>query len=244
MFSRSNILAKSGQGLFGALIIRFMRLQFEILDGPQKGKKITLKKGLVIGRQMELLSFADSAMAEQHGVLDFDSKMSWYFECLAPAKALVGSKEQARISLIPGLIFHLGRTAFRVVEKENQIFESWQKGLIQWLRDNPGIQKDSEAFFFLNPVSLAFVQGPQSDEFVTLSYGPRFLGHGSLDIHLKDPQAPKKVGHFFQVADRCYIENLCGERATINSNFFDQHPIQDGDRLKINSTIIELSILK
>ncbi len=221
-----------------------MRLQFEVLDGPNKGKKITLKKGLVVGRQMEFLNFADMMMAEQHGVLDFDSKMSWYFECLAPAKALVGTKEQARISLIPGLVFHLGRTAFRVVLKESHLYESWQEGLIQWLKDNPGIQKESKTFFFLNPISLAFVQGPQSDEFITLSYGPRVLGHGNLDIHLKDPQAPRTVGQFFQVGDQCYLENLCGERATINSNFFDQHPIQDGDRLKINSTIIELSIIR
>ncbi len=221
-----------------------MRLQLEVLDGPQKGKRVTLQKGLLLGRKTQNLDFADNMIAEQHGIVDFDNKNVWSFECLAPAKARVGSAEQQRVSLLPNLVFHLGQTGFKVVQKINQLYESWEEGLTDWLKDHPGKQKQTDFFFFLSPISLAFVQGPQFEQFVTLSYGPRILGHGSLDIHLVDPSTPKKVAQFFQVADRCYIENLCGERATINSNSFDQHPIQDGDRLKINSTIIELSLIK
>lgn len=218
-----------------------MRLQLEVLDGPQKSKKITLKRGFLLGRNID---FTDSLMAEQHGFLDFDMKKHWIFECLAPAKVRVGSAEKDRITLIPGLIFHLGQTGFKVVEKPPPLYASWESGLMEWLKKNPGQFKKREFFFFLNPVSLAFVQGPQYEHFITLSYGPRTLGHGNLDIHLIDPSLPKSVAQFFQIGDRCYIENLCAERATINSNSFDQHPLKDGDRLKINSTIIELSTLK
>ena len=221
-----------------------MRLQLEVLDGLQKGKKLTLKKGLLIGRKTDGLDFADNEMARQHGVIDFDQKKSWIFECLAPAVARVGSTEQARITLLPGLVFNIGQTALKVIEKSPEAYDTWEQGLTEWLKENPGQQKQSEFFFFLRPVSLAFMQGPQYEQFVTLSYGPRLIGHGCMDIHLKDPSAPQFVGKFFQIGDQCYIENLCGDRVTINSESFDQHPITDGDLLKINSTIIELSFIK
>lgn len=221
-----------------------MRLQIEVLDGPEKGKKIALRKGLLLGRSAESLSFADQAMGSQHGYLDFDLKKSWIFECLLPNKVRVGSAEQERITLMPGLVFHLGQTAFKVIEKVNRVYETWDEGLIAWLKENPGHQKPNDFFFFLSPISLAFIQGPQYEQFITLSYGPRHMGHSSLDIELIDPSIPKSVAQFFQVGERCYIENLCGNLATINSNPFDQHPIQDGDRLKINSTIIEMSTIK
>ncbi len=221
-----------------------MRLQIEVLDGPQKGKRITLQKGLLIGRKTEQLDIGDQMMAPQHGVVDSDNKNAWNFECLAPALARVGSVEMARVSLLLGLVFHLGQTGFKVVEKTSLGIEAWDTNLVDWLKENPGHPKQTDFLFFLNPISLAFVQGPQYEQFSTLSYGPRILGHGSLDIHLVDPSCPPQVARFFQVADRCYVENLCGERATINSNSFDQHPIKDGDRLKVNSTIIELSMIK
>ncbi len=221
-----------------------MRLQIEVLDGPEKGKKIALRKGLLLGRAAENLSFADKTMASQHGFIDFDLKKSWIFECLVPNKVRVGSAEQDKITLMPGLVFHLGQTAFKVVEKIKRVYETWDEGLIEWLKENPGHPKPYDFFFFLSPISLAFVQGPQYEQFVTLSYGPRHMGYGSLDIHLIDPSIPKSAAQFFQVGERCYIENLCGNLATINSNPFDQHPIQDGDRLKIHSTIIEMSMIK
>ena len=221
-----------------------MRFELEVLDGKEKGRRITLKKGLVIGGKMPGFQFSDALMADDHGVLVFDQKKSWNFECLAPNMARLGSAEQSRINLIPGLIFHLGQTGFKVVDKIVLPFDTWQEGLKFWLKGHRAEAKFKEFFFFLKPISLNFRQGPQYEEFLTLSYGPREIGHNSLDINLKDPAAPKNVARFFQISDQCYIENLCGDKALINSKTFDQHRIQDGDLLKVNSTIIELSISK
>ncbi|OFZ28515.1 MAG: hypothetical protein A2622_05315 [Bdellovibrionales bacterium RIFCSPHIGHO2_01_FULL_40_29] len=221
-----------------------MRFELEVLDGTQKGRRIALRRGLVIGRQTGDITFPDRLMAESHGVLVFDHKKTWNIECLSPYKARLGSSEQARISLLPGLVFHLGQTGFKVVEKEALLYESWDEGVVDWLRHHHGEARSKEFFFFLRPVSLNFTQGPQYEEFLVLSYGPRLLGHDSLDINLIDPSLPKEVARFFQIADQCYIENLCREKALINLKPFDQHPIQDGDLLKIGSTIIELSVQK
>lgn len=221
-----------------------MRLEIEVLDGNQKGKRISLSSGLLLGRTMPTLVFADRMMSDSHGVLIMDHRNTWNFECLPPNLVRLGSGEVPRIALIPGLVFHLGQTGFKVVEKGELQNINWSDGLLSWLKDHPAESKPSDLFFFLHPLRLTFVQGPQFEEYLTIGYGPRVLGFNSLDLNLTDPSAPKTVGRFFQVGEQAYLENLCGNKALINSKSFDQHPIQDEDLLKIGSTIIELSILK
>lgn len=221
-----------------------MRLEIEVLDGNQKGKRISLSNGLLFGRRTESLHFADQLIADAHGILMLDHKNMWNIECLPGNNVRLGLSELSRIALLPGLVFHLGQTGFKVVEKGQVQVANWADGLMKWLKNNPSVAKPSEIFFFLHPLRLTFVQGPQYEEFLTISYGPRELGFNSLDLHLADPTAPKSVARFFQVGEQAYIENLCGNKALINSKSFDQHPIREDDQLKIGSTIIELSILK
>jgi hypothetical protein len=221
-----------------------MKIELEVIDGPQKGKRIPLKNGLQFGRLTGPLSFADTQMADMHGVLSFDQKKLWNIECLAPNKLRLGFEEVARAQLLLGLVFHLGQTGFKVVEKPPLAYESWDDGIKEWLRNNPGKLMANELFFFLTPVRLTFVQGAQYEEFYTLSYGPRELGYNHLDLNIKDPTVPPRVAKFFQIGDQTYVENLCGEKALMNGAPFDQHPIKNGDKLTITSNVIELSLLK
>src|SRR3989338_7917143 len=129
-----------------------MRFELEVLDGAQKGQRIALKRGLVIGRQTGDINFSDRMIAENHGVLVFDHKKTWNIECLSPNTARLGSSEQSRISLLPGLVFHLCQTGFKVVEKEALLYESWDEGVVDWLRHHSGVAKPKDFFFFLRPV--------------------------------------------------------------------------------------------
>jgi hypothetical protein len=220
-----------------------MKLELEVLDGPQKGKKISLKTGLQIGQKTPF-DFADKQMSQMHSVLSFDNKNSWNIECLATLKLRVGADEVGRANLIKGLIFHLGQTGFKVVEKPKLAYESWDEAIKDWLTNNPASPAPSEIFFFLNAIRLTFIQGSQFEEYFTLSYGPRVIGHNNIDLNLKDPSAPHRVAKFFQVGAQSYVENMCGDRAKINGAPFDQHRIQNGDRLTVASNVIELSVLK
>jgi hypothetical protein len=232
-----------GQALIHTLIIVTMKLELEVLDGPQKGNRILLKNGLQIGQQIPL-DFKDNQIGETHCVMVFDQKNSFVIECLGDLKVRLGSEEAPRAHLLLGLIFHLGQTGFKVVAREQLAYESWDEGLKDWFSENPGRAVSTEIFFFLNAVRLTFIQGAQYEEYSTLSYGPRELGYNNLDLNLKDPAVPHRVAKFFQIGDQAYIENLCGDKAKINGDFFDQHPIENGDRLSITSHVIELSILK
>ncbi len=221
-----------------------MKIELEVLDGPQKGKRIALKNGLQIGRLVGPYSFEDMQMADFHSVLSFDPKKLWNIECLAPLKLRLGFEEVPRAQLIIGLVFHLGQTGFKVVERPPLAYDTWEDGVKDWLRSHPGSLMANDLVFFLNPVRLTFIQGAQYEEFYTLSYGPRELGFNNLDLNIKDPSAPNKVARFFQIADQVYIENLCGEKARMNGAAFDQHPLKTGDQLTVTSNVIELSLLK
>ena len=220
-----------------------MKLELEVLDGPQKQKIISLKNGLHLGQNTPL-PFADAQMPELHSVFSIDSKNSWSIECLAPLKLRLGGTEVARATLLYGLIFHIGQTGFKVVERSALAFSSWVEGLREWILRNPAPPVSSDIFFFRNPVRLTFIQGIQFEEYFTLSYGPRVLGFNNLDLNIRDPLVPSRVAKFFQIGEQTYIENLCGERAKINGNYFDQHPVEGGDLLSIASNVIELSVLR
>lgn len=220
-----------------------MRLELEVLDGTHKGKRLLLRNGLKLGREQGSLAFDDAEMSDLHAVVMFDIKKSWNIECLAPNKLRLGFEEVERATLISGLIFHLGQTGFKVVEHTSKVEGPWEEKMKDWFENNPGQPTATEIFFFLKPVRLSFIQGPQYEEVYTLSYGPRELGYNHLDLNLKDPSSPPRVARFFQVGDQVYIENLCGEKASINGAPFDQHNVQNGDVLRVTSSVIELSLL-
>lgn len=220
-----------------------MRLELEILDGANKGKRINLRNGLIIGRYIDSMEFDDSSIAEQHAMITLDSKKSWNIECLGENKLRLGFDEVPRARMILGLIFNIGQTGFKVVQRDGREVTSWSTELKSWLENNPGPRVQSDIFFFLKPIRLSFIQGPQYEEVYTLSYGPRILGQNNLDLNIKDPTAPGEVARFFQIADKIYIENLAGDKVTLNGATFDQHVISSGDKLKVASNVIELSLL-
>ena len=220
-----------------------MRLELEVLDGVNKGKRIALRNSLVVGKAVDSLIFDDDAMGELHAIVSYDQKKSWNIECLGENRLRLGFDEVVRARLIVGLVFNLGQTGFKVVERVSREISSWQDSMKDWFENNPGPKTDSEIFFFLKPIRLSFIQGPQYEEVYTLSYGPRELGHNHLDLNIKDPAVPALVARFFQVADQVYVENLGGEKITINGNTFDQHLVSSGDKLKVVSNVIELSLL-
>ena len=220
-----------------------MRFELEILDGTNRGKRLLLRNGLILGKTQEELSFDDPEMFASHAVINYSAQKSWNIECLAPSKMRLGTGEVVSASLIPGLIFHLGQTGFKVVERIPKMLGPWKEALRHWLEAFQPRKTATEIFFFLHPIRLIFVRGPQLEEAYTLSYGPRELGYNNLDLNIQDPSAPRRVARFFQVGDQSYIENLCGDRATINGAAFDQHRISKGDLLRVSSCVIELSVL-
>lgn len=217
-----------------------VKLALQVLDGPQKGKVITMRENYVFSS----VFFGDPEMAAIHAEIYLDSNFLWKVRALDGNKIRAGSSEGVSLSLLNGLIFHMGQTGFKVVEKVKSTTSSWEEELVEFLETDSWEPILTEFFFYLYPVRLTFLQGPQTDEFYTLSYGPRQMGFNSLDLNIKDPAQPGQIAKFFQVGETAYIESLCGDKILINGQPFTQHPIENGDQLSFGANVVELSILK
>ncbi len=217
-----------------------MKLALQVLDGHHKGQIITMRENYVFSSGY----FGDPEMASVHAEIYLDPNFLWKIRALDGNKIRAGSSEGVSLSLINGLIFHMGQTGFKVIEKPKSSFTTWEESLVEFLESDSWEPILTEFFFYLYPVRLTFLSGPQTDEFYTLSYGPRTMGFNSLDLNIKDPTQPGQIAKFFQVGETAYIETLCGDKILINGKAFTQHPIETGDRVMFGANVVELSILK
>lgn len=217
-----------------------MKLALQVLDGPHKGQLITMRENYIFSSGY----FGDPEMSSVHAEIYLDQNFVWKIRALDGNKIRAGSSEGAQLSLIHGLILHMGQTGFKVVERPQPAFEKWEEGLVEFLESDTWEPLLTEFFFYLYPVRLTFLQGSQTDEFYTLSYGPRVMGFNNLDLNIKDPTQPEKIAKFFQVGETSYIESLCGDKILINGQPFSQHAIDTGDRLTFGANLVELSIIK
>ncbi len=217
-----------------------MKLALQVLDGHHKGQIITMRENYIFSSGY----FGDPEMASVHAEIYLDPNFLWKIRALDGNKIRAGSSEGVSLSLISGLIFHMGQTGFKVIEKPKSSFTTWEESLVEFLESDSWEPILTEFFFYLYPVRLTFLSGPQTDEFYTLSYGPRTMGFNSLDLNIKDPTQPGQIAKFFQVGETAYIETLCGDKILINGKAFTQHPIESGDRVMFGANVVELSILK
>lgn len=217
-----------------------MKLALQVLDGHHKGHIITMRENYIFSSGY----FGDPEMASVHAEIYLDSNFLWKIRALGSNKIRAGASEGVSLSLLSGLIFHMGQTGFKVIEKPKTTSPNWEESLVKFLEAESWEPILTEFFFYLYPVRLTFLSGPQTDEFYTLSYGPRHIGFNSLDLNIKDPTQPGQIAKFFQVGETAYIESLCGDKILINGKPFTQHPIESGDQVTFGANLVELSILK
>lgn len=185
-------------------------------------------------------------MKPEHAKIFLDQNNNWKINSLDGSKIRVSVDELEAVSLMPGLIFHLGQTGFKVIERSHPLASEWETvsaDFIDKLSLEAGSQ--SELFFFLLPVQIRFIQGPQSGEIYTLSYGPRTLGFNNLDLNIKDPTVPQELLRFTQVGDKVVVENLADEKTIlVDKKSFKKHTLTGTDRFNFGSNIIEMTILR
>ena len=99
-------------------------------------------------------------------------------------------------------------------------------------------------FFYLLPLRLSFIKGPQAGDFYTMSYGPRMLGFNQTDLNLLEPGLPKEAIHFTIDNLRPKIKKGSEFKVLVNDEVLSEHYLNDGDMIKIGINEIEISILK
>lgn len=213
-------------------------MTLQVLNSSNPPVFLPLKQGYSFSG----IDFQDQEMQTNHASISLDHNLSWKINGLNGNKIRVGSEEIASVSLIPGLIFNIGQTGFKVVQRSLPEHYGWEKRAVEFLQSPQWVEiPPKEFFFFLKSVQVVFTQGPQSGETYTLSYGPRFLGFNNLDINIKDPTQAHQIIKFTQAGDSIVIENINDSPdVQINKQPFKQHHINNNDQISFGSNIIEI----
>lgn len=227
-----------------------MVLFLEVLDGIKQGSRFKLTSGQVIGRKTGDIVIEDEKISSRHAQVELDNKKQFVLNDLGSSNGIVsGNRRVKKLAMMPGVTFRLGRTSFRIVQvdeqpaKEFARVRTWKENLMESLPIEkaqndmtPGVGQT-----FSPILILKFIQGIQSDEELRLAYGPRRAGAFSLDIDLRDPEAPEDAFELIPGSGTAKIKNLCRNKLTLNNKSVDIEILQEGDVIRIGNSVIKVA---
>ncbi|WII72992.1 FHA domain-containing protein [Bdellovibrio sp. 22V] len=224
----------------------------EIVDGPNEGSRFKVEEGLTLGRSNADIVVKDPKVSSRHAQFSLDGKGQFVLVDLESSNGIhINGRRVKKVALLPGVIFELGRTQFRVVTVEEELAIDFSR-LITWrsiLKDSlsnveaPKKSKKARLQRFSPALKLTFIQGIQTDEEIILGYGPRKAGADSLDIELLDEEAPKEAFELHPGPGMVELKNKSPGRVTLNNKSIDAEMLKDGDLISIGNTLIKVSYL-
>lgn len=224
----------------------------EIIEGSNEGSRYKISDGVTLGRSQADIVIKDPKVSSRHAEVSRDGKGQLVLIDLDSSNGIhIAGRRVKKVALIPGVIFEVGRTQFKVVTVEEEIaldfarLMTWRNVLQTSLPDckvqntEPGITPER----FSPAIKLNFIQGIQADEEIILGWGPRKAGSDCLDIELFDPDAPKDAFELLAGPGQVEIKILAPGRVTVNSKAIDGKMLRDGDTISIGNTLIKVSYL-
>lgn len=224
----------------------------EIIEGSNEGSRYKVSDGVTLGRSQTDIVIKDPKVSSRHAEVSRDGKGQLVLIDLDSSNGIhISGRRVKKVALIPGVIFEIGRTQFKVVTVEEEIaldfarLMTWRNVLQTSLPDckvqNSAPSKTPERF---SPaIKLSFVQGIQADEEIILGWGPRKAGSDSLDIELYDVDAPKDAFELLAGPGQVEIKILAPGRVTVNNKAIDGKMLRDGDTISVGNTLIKVSYL-
>lgn len=229
-----------------------MVLFIEVLDGPHQGSRFKVEHGQKIGRTRGDIVINDEKISSEHAQFELDNKGQFVLVDLDSSNGIVlANRRVRRIAMMPGVTFRLGRTNFRVLTVETPKADefarirSWRENLVEklpidWVQNK---MVEGTGLPFSPTLKLRFVQGIQADETLHLGYGPRTAGANSLDIDLRDPEAPDLAFQIIPGEGLAQIKNLCRNKLSLNNKPVETETLQDGDLIRIGGTLIKVTYI-
>jgi pSer/pThr/pTyr-binding forkhead associated (FHA) protein len=227
-----------------------MVLFLEVLDGVKQGSRFKLASGQVIGRKAGDIVIEDEKISSRHAQVELDNKQQFVLNDLGSSNGIVaGNRRVKKLAMMPGVVFRLGRTSFRIVQvdeqpaKEFARVRTWKENLLDSLPLDWAHNKLTEEVgkTFSPMLSLKFIHGIQADEELLLAYGPRRAGAFSLDLDLRDAEAPDQAFELIPGDGLAKIKNLCKDKLTLNNNPVDTETLQEGDLIRIGNSVIKVT---
>lgn len=131
----------------------------------------------------------------------------------------------------------------KIIE-ENKI-KTWQSIILDYLQTNKSKikQKPKVIVPFFKPISLTFTRGRQLNTQWILGFGPRKIGVESIDLPIYEPLTPGICFELIPSVDGISFKTNHPDVVLLNGVANQAKPIQDGDKVKIFETELELKFL-
>lgn len=208
------------------------------LSGPLKGQSFDIKKGLKIGRTEGDIILDDSSVSSLHAKIDiYPNGKMMILDQDSKNRILINNKEVIKSILEKGTKFKIGKTEFEValVMTAEELISHFMKKLSKKVKDNPVVLKP-----FSTPLEVSFISGLQKGQRYYLSYGPRFFGSESVDFPLFEKTAPKKSFAIIPEESGPYFVTKEPELVCFNGEQVKKHKIQNGDKVVIGETQLQI----
>lgn len=221
----------------------------EILEGSNVGSRYKVEEGATLGRGSATIVIKDPKISGVHAKFTKNEQGRWVLVDLDSANGLyISGRRVKKVSLIPGVIFEIGRTKFRVVlvaEEKAEEFSrivTWRSIVAETFADSDIPSRSVNLTSFTPALQLLFTQGIQADEKYVLGYGPRQAGADCLDIELRDEEAPGSAFELSPGPDGlARITVLAPGRITVNKQGVNAETLREGDTIAFGKTVIKVS---
>lgn len=225
----------------------------EIIKGPNEGSRFKVDNGLTIGRSKADIVVKDPKISSTHAQFALDGKGQLILTDLNSSNGLhIDGRRVKKVSLLPGVIFEVGRTLFKVIAVEEEVEETVLSRPLTWrdvLKDKFSILEEDKNYTktklqsFSPAIKLNFIEGIQADEEIILGYGPRSAGADSLDIELLDEHAPQEAFEIHPGPGMAEIKIKALGRVNINNKSVNAKTLKDGDLISFGKTLIKVTYL-
>ena len=234
-----------------------MLLGLEITEGPSAGKIFPIKAGYRLGRSRgEIIVKTDPRISSLHAIVEVDNRGALYLLDKESANGLLINEVRVKkVRLMLGVKFVAGRTSFKVVEFKGAVEEDFPPPTDE--RTWPDIFKEDFPKLQINPSSasvnivpfaplirMLFVEGPQIDQEYLVGFGPRHFGSDTLDFEIFDPVCPPVGFTLIPTENGPQFETSYPKLVRYNNGHKDKVIVQQGDRIQLGQTVIELGFIE
>lgn len=239
-----------------------MAFYLEAISGPFKGKRFLVKESYIIGRARgQVLLRDDPKVSSTHAVVKRNKRGQLVLVDQKSSNGIkVHGQKVRKVTLLNGMTFELGRSLFKVVEKEDPAQEATpaepsyhEPTQDQWITvlktEVPDIINRREPVNtavkpFDPAVELSIVQGIQSDKKIFLGYGPREFGSDTLDVELEETNAPPIAFEIAPTNVGVEFRTKYPKIVLFNDEAIEAQMIKDGDSIRIGQTLIKIGFVK
>ncbi len=220
-----------------------VKLNIYFLNGPHKGKKFSVQKGVVLTRDNQEkgnILIEDPKASNPHAEI-VQKKGKFYLKDRDSKNGTIFEKEvNDFFALTEGAFFQIGKTQFEV-KKAPPPQKPWQEMVIETLKKVSIEEPIKNLKPLPTPLVLKFKSGPQKGDKWHIHYGPRTAGTGSLDLPILEAKAPDICFSLEPSKTFTLFKTLYPEKVLLNKKHVSKKKLVPGDCISFASTLIEVS---